>query len=86
MSAKPAPLSPDSYPPGYLAEYSGGRLIAVSICFMVLEISFVALRFYAQRKTTSPYGWNDYLIPPALVANIGMCAHGISKNSNLKVQ
>lgn len=82
MSIKSAPLSSDNYPPGYLAEYSGDRLIAVSICFMILGTFFVALRFYAQRKTTSSYGWNDYLIPPALVANIGICAHGISKNGN----
>lgn len=80
MSTRPAPLSPDSYPSGYLAEYSGSRLIAVSICFLILGISFVALRFFAQRKTSSSFGWNDYLIPPALVANVGMCAHGIGKN------
>lgn len=82
MSTKLPPLSPDSYPPGYLTEYSGDRLVAVSTCFMILGIFFVALRFYAQRKTTSSYGWNDYLIPPALLANIGMCAHGISKNGS----
>lgn len=62
---------------------SGDRLIAISICIMILAISFVALRSYAQRMTTSSYGWNDYLIAPALVANIGVCAHGISKNGYL---
>ncbi|MCJ1230808.1 hypothetical protein MMC12_007482 [Toensbergia leucococca] len=61
----------------YLAEYCGGRLIAVSVAFIVLEIFFVALRSFARLETSSPRGWDDYLIGPALILNLGTCVVGI---------
>jgi len=48
-------------------------------CLHRVRNCFVVLRSIARRKTLSPLGWDDYLIIPALVANLGMCAHGISK-------
>ena len=63
----------------YLAEYCGGRLIAVSVAFIVLEIFFVALRSFARLETSSPRGWDDYLIGPALILNLGTCVVGIRK-------
>ncbi|KAL8723938.1 MAG: hypothetical protein Q9166_008214 [cf. Caloplaca sp. 2 TL-2023] len=56
---------------------TSGRLIGVSAAFIVLEILFVVLREIARRKTSSEYGWDDYLIVPALVTNIGMCIQSI---------
>lgn len=75
----PAVLS--HYSPAYLAEYIGYQVIGVAIAFMVLETVFVILRSLARRKTLSPLGWDDYLIIPALVVNLGMCAHGISQST-----
>lgn len=75
----PAVLS--HYSPAYLAEYIGNQVIGVAIAFMVLETVFVILRFVARRKTLSPLGWDDYLIYPALVVNLGMCAHGIGQST-----
>lgn len=73
----PAALS--HYSQAYLAEYIGYQVIAVAISFIVLETVFVVLRSLARRKTLSPLGWDDYLIVPALVVNLGMCALGISQ-------
>ncbi len=73
----PAALS--HYSQAYLAEYIGYRVIAVAVTFIALETVFVVLRSVARRKIPSPLGWDDYLIIPALVANIGICVHGISQ-------
>lgn len=80
MATKSNPVPPASYSPAYLAEYSGDRLIAVSISFMIAAFLFTTLRFLARRETSSVLGWDDYLIPPALVANLGMCIHGIGES------
>lgn len=74
-----SPSALSHYSPAYLAEYIGYQATAVAIAFIVLETVFVVLRSVARRKIPSPLGWDDYLIIPALVANLGMCAHGISQ-------
>lgn len=61
----------------YLNADIGGRLIGVSVAFLLLDTAFVALREIARRQTSSTYGWDDYLIAPSLVANVGLCIHGI---------
>ncbi|KAL8898239.1 MAG: hypothetical protein Q9207_006803 [Kuettlingeria erythrocarpa] len=63
--------------PEYLREYSGGTLIAVAIAFIVLDLLFVGLRELARHRTKATWGWDDYLILPALVVNISLCIHGI---------
>lgn len=63
--------------PEYLREYSGGTLIAVAIVFIVLGLLFVGLRELARHRTKAAWGWDDYLVVPALVVNIGLCVHGI---------
>ncbi|KAL9587326.1 MAG: hypothetical protein Q9203_003554 [Teloschistes exilis] len=71
MEASPALSS------SYLNADIGGRLIGVSVAFLMLDIAFVALREIGRRRTSSIYGWDDYLIAPALAANVVLCIHGI---------
>ena len=67
-----------TYPPGYLQQYSGNRLLAVSIVFIILDILFVALRLYTRRTANnSKWGWDDNFLVPALIMNLGMCSLGI---------
>ncbi|CAD6582767.1 MAG: hypothetical protein ASARMPREDX12_001032 [Alectoria sarmentosa] len=63
----------ESFPPGYLAEYSGGELVRVAAAFIVLEILFVGARFYAKTKIVAPLGPDDYVLLPALFCALGCC-------------
>ncbi|KAJ5100511.1 hypothetical protein N7456_006563 [Penicillium angulare] len=72
-------MSSDSkdYPPGYLNEYCGGELIATAVVFMVLEIAFATIRWYAKRRQDVPIGLDDWFIWPALAVNIILCIEGL---------
>ena len=82
MSATSTP-SANSFPPGYLAENRGYQLTAVAIAFIAIEILLVALRFSARRMHVSPMGWDDWLIIPALISNVGTCILGLSQYFSL---
>ena len=70
--------SASTYPPGYLQQYSGNRLLAVSIVFIILDTIFVALRLYTRRAANnSKWGFDDDFLMPALIMNLGMCSLGI---------
>lgn len=71
--------------PKYLSEYSGGILIAVAIVFIVLEVLFVGSRELARYRTKAAWGWDDYLVLPALTVNISLCVHGIGTLSSIIV-
>ena len=77
MSAYAHPQIPTDLPASYLDQYIGHRLERVCIAFVILELVVVALRLYSKHLTTSPQGWDDYLIHPALFTNLGICALGI---------
>jgi hypothetical protein len=66
-----------THSPEYLNEYSGYKLVTISASFITLETIFVALRYYARRLTASATGWDDFIIPLAWFANIGLCVLGI---------
>ena len=67
----------ESFPPGYLAEYSGDELVRVAAAFIVLEILFVGARFYAKTKIVAPLGPDDYVLLPALFCALGCCIIGL---------
>ena len=68
---------PTDLPQEYLDQYIGHRLERVCIAFIILELLVVALRLYSKRWITSPQGWDDHLIHPALLFNLGACALGL---------
>lgn len=63
--------------PEHVTNYSGGSVIAVAVLFTVLDLLFAILRELARYRTKATWGWDDYLIIPALTVNIGLCVHGI---------
>ena len=77
--------SPSDFPPDLLNDYCGGQLLGTSIAFMILGPMFVALRFYTRVSTKARLGWDDYLIMPALVANISLQAADIGKSCQSKL-
>ena len=68
------PTSPNEYPPGYFEQNIGATLVAISAVFIALDIIFVGLRFYSRRLNKTPWGWDDTLMYPALVLNLGTCS------------
>lgn len=53
-------------------EYSGDKLVTVSIVFIVLNTVIVSLRCYARSITNAPYGWDDYLVFASFISNVGL--------------
>ena len=70
-----------NYPPGYLDEYIGYRLTGVAIAFIVLNITFVTLRFVARRLGKVPMGIDDILIMPSLLTVLLLCADAFCEQS-----
>ena len=71
--------SPDDFPPGYLEQNIGATLVAISAVFITLDIIFVGLRFCSRKLSNAPWGWDDTLMCPALVVNLGLCSLTLSK-------
>ena len=61
-----------TFPPSYAQEYDGGSLYAINIAFIILEIIFVALRFYARYLSNAKLGVDDILMVPALIVVISV--------------
>ncbi|KAN0072205.1 hypothetical protein V8E54_009934 [Elaphomyces granulatus] len=68
-SIEPSPASNE--------EYSGNKLVTISIVFMILNTIFVILRCYSRSITKVAYCWDDYLIFASFISNIGLCAVSI---------
>ncbi|KAI1387685.1 uncharacterized protein F4822DRAFT_430431 [Hypoxylon trugodes] len=66
--------NPVTFPPGYAEETAGPRSVRVAIAFIVLDIVVVALRFATRLTYKVKLGLDDYIIIPALIFSLGMCA------------
>lgn len=75
------PTSPNDYPPGYFEQSIAATLVAISAVFIALDIVFVCLRFYSRRLNNTPWGWDDFLMCPALALNLGTCSVTLRKYS-----
>ena len=70
-------LDPADYPPGYLDESSGASLIVACALLIVLETAFVVARQAARSRKRAAPGLDDWLIWPALLANVALCTLNI---------
>ncbi|RAH85539.1 hypothetical protein BO86DRAFT_395840 [Aspergillus japonicus CBS 114.51] len=61
----------------YMNEYCGGELIATAVSFIILELTFAAVRFWAHKRQRRNWGVDDWLMFPALLANLCVCITGI---------
>jgi hypothetical protein len=66
--------------PAGLSEYVGWRLIVFVSVFTPLQISVVALRFYARSLTKFHYDIGDILVVVALVSGLVQTAFGIGEH------
>lgn len=62
-----------------LGEYSGDKVLAISIPFTVLTTIFLGLRFCSKRLMRSRSGLDDLLLVAAYFVNVGLCAIVIGK-------
>ncbi|KAI1475335.1 hypothetical protein K445DRAFT_314477 [Daldinia sp. EC12] len=61
------PPSPDQFPPGYLEEDHGGRVIAAVTTILVVTTVLFGLRLWARSLTTAQRGWDDHVLIPAYI-------------------
>jgi len=66
--------------PVNLEDYQGGQLLATCIIFIIFDVLFVGLRICSRQLADTTRGWDDYLIPPALIMNLAIAAIGLSKD------
>ena len=76
----PAQAKATNSSPVNLEEYKGGQLLATCVVFIIFDVLFVVLRVCSRQLADTTRGWDDYLIPPALIMNLGIAAIGISKD------
>lgn len=68
------PSSLDQFPPGYLEENKGGRVIAAVTSMLAITTILFALRLYARSLTKAPRGWDDHLLIPSYIFMLGLIA------------
>lgn len=66
-----------TFPPGYLDEYIGFKLVWLSSAFIAIDFFFVGLRFYARYMSRTSIGADDYITFFSLVCAIALSAIGI---------
>lgn len=49
------------------------EFLAMIVFVIILNIGFFGLRVWSRRIAAVPSGWDDYLILPSLLVNLGMC-------------
>ena len=65
---------------GQTAEHVLHPLLIVSVVYIVLDSLFVFLRFVSRQLIRkSQLGWDDWLLIPAFVFNLGSCVLGIGE-------
>jgi hypothetical protein len=76
-------MGPDSdsapFSLAYLNENRGPLVQGVAIVFIVLEIGVVIMRLASRRLIKTPLALDDYLVFPALVFCLALCALAIGK-------
>lgn len=67
-----APTPPTEFPPGYLEEYTGDRVLAANTVILIASTILLALRLYARSLTRATRGWDEFLLVPAWIFLLGL--------------
>lgn len=68
-----------TFPPEYLDEYIGFKLVWLSSAFIAINVFVVGLRYYARYVSKTSIGADDQMTILSLVCAIALCAIGICK-------
>lgn len=60
------------FPPGYLEEDHGPRVIAANTTILVVSTILFALRLIARSLTPAKRGWDDHVLIPAYIFLLGL--------------
>lgn len=61
------------------SSYIGSILRNTAIAFIVLQVVFTGLRYVSRYVGGMPIGLDDFLILPALIFNLALCAVSMGK-------
>ncbi|KUJ10452.1 uncharacterized protein LY89DRAFT_656229 [Mollisia scopiformis] len=67
-------LSAEEFSPEYLTEYRGTAPMVIAVTFITLEILFTALRYWTRYQGHIKWGADDYLMIPACILCLSICA------------
>ncbi|KAI0902907.1 hypothetical protein F4823DRAFT_620619 [Ustulina deusta] len=65
---------PAQFPPGYLEENHGGRVIAATTTILVVATVLFALRLLARSMTPAKRGWDDHILIPSYLLLLALLA------------
>jgi hypothetical protein len=65
--------------PVYLSEDVGPTVLGTASLMIILATGFVGLRYYARYLTNTSIGIEDFIVPLAWLAEMGLCITGIGK-------
>jgi len=65
---------PAQFPPGYLEENHGGRVIAATTTILVVATLLFALRLLARSMTPAKRGWDDHILIPSYLLLLALLA------------
>lgn len=58
-----------------------GRVLEnTAVAFIIVLSALVTLRYCARYTAKTPWGWEDFLVPFAYLANIGICVISIGRS------
>jgi hypothetical protein len=61
-------------------EYSGNKLVVISILFVILSTVIITLRCFARSLTKVVYDWNNYLVFAGFISNTALFVVSIRTN------
>lgn len=69
-----------SYSPSHFRIDRSKVLLGVAVTFIALEVLVFGLRLLARKLQGTRFEWDDALVFPALVSNLGLCIECICKS------
>jgi len=67
--------------PSYFTDNRSHVLLATGTSFIVLELTAFGLRVFVRWLKRVPFGWDDALMIPALIMNLGLCITALGRYS-----
>ena len=67
-----APTNMTDFPPGYLEEDHGPKVLAATTVILVFTTVLLGLRIYARSLTKAERGWDEFLLYPSYLLLVGL--------------
>jgi len=74
-------LSPDQ-----LNDNRSQMVFSCAIAFVVIDISFIGMRYFTRHITKTPLGWDDLLVFPTMLFSVSVCGMQIGMKNLITAQ